>query len=238
MLSFMREQMPGDPSGHEAAAGGPAGLRPQDQGDSQEYLTVAASRTNLRKNTILVAILFTVGLVGLGLMIHKTRPQAASAQPGGGEQAKIEAAINRITGGSLEMSDGIDAVVQKFHEFSDVVQVKVNELTKNPFEIEGYMKELQKEAVVDEDPQLRAQLLARQQIQKQAATLRLLSVMRSEGGNSCMINDEILQQGDTIADFTVTRIGANSVELMWLPSGGTSGVSGMQDHIITLKLSD
>jgi len=232
----MREQVPGDSSGDHA---GSAGAGSSDQTGPQEYLTVAANSANLRKSTIVVAILIGIGLLALGLMIHKTRPQAASAQQAQDEQKKIEAAISQITGGSVEMSGGIDAVVTKFHQFSDVVQVKVSELVKNPFEIEGYMKELKEEAVIDEDPQIQAALIRRQRLQKQASTLRLLSVMQSEGANCCMINDEILRQGDKIEDFTVTEIGSNFVELTWLPSGASSqSASGIEDYTITLKLSD
>ena len=228
--------MPGDPSDHSA---GSEGAESSDPSGSQEYLTVAASSANLRKSTILVAILIGIGLVALGLMIHKTRPQAASAQQAQDEQTKIEAAISRITGGSTEVSGGIDTVVEKFHEFSDVVQVKVNELVKNPFEVEGYMKEIKNEGAIDENPAVQAALIRRQRLQKQASTLRLLSVMRSDGGNSCMINDEILRQGDKIEELTVTRIGSNFVELTWLPSGAASGnASEMKDYTISLKLSD
>ena len=45
----------------------------------------------------------------------------------------------------------MDEIVKKFYEFSDVVQVKVGELAKNPFEVEGFTKDL-KTGVVVEDP--------------------------------------------------------------------------------------
>ena len=50
-------------------------------------------------------------------------------------------------------------IVKKFYEFSDVVQVKVNELVKNPFEVEGFAKNLKAGAAV-EDPQAEAALVA------------------------------------------------------------------------------
>ena len=38
------------------------------------------------------------------------------------------------------MADRMDEIVQKFYEFSDVFQVKVGELAKNPFEVEGFVQ--------------------------------------------------------------------------------------------------
>jgi len=49
------------------------------------------------------------------------------------------------------MAGRMDEIVKKFYEFSDVVQVKVNELVKNPFAVEGFAKDLNAGAVV-EDP--------------------------------------------------------------------------------------
>ena len=51
---------------------------------------------------------------------------------------QIENAIAKVTGTKAEFFKGIDNVVNKFHEFSSVLQVKVNELQKNPFEHQKY----------------------------------------------------------------------------------------------------
>ena len=73
-------------------------------------------------------MLVGIGLLGLMLMIRRSQPQAASAAPAAGDQTKIEAAITRLTGVRSEMADRMDEIVKKFYEFSDVVQVKVDEL--------------------------------------------------------------------------------------------------------------
>ncbi|MGE5296414.1 MAG: hypothetical protein ACM3VT_16465 [Solirubrobacterales bacterium] len=240
MMSFMRDQGGGNPSEHAPAATEPQGAPSAAGPDAQEFLTVAASTKNVRRSTITVAILVAIGLVCLLFMIRKSQPQAAAAKQAANDETKIEAAISRITGVRSEMADRMDAIVKKFYEFSDVFQVKVNELAKNPFEVEGgVLKGLKGQAVVSEDPQVQAELIRRQKMQEKAGTLKLLSIMRSDAGNSCMINDQILQQGQTVEGFTVAQIGSNSVELVWTPEG-TSGenVAEISDMKITLKLSE
>jgi len=240
MLSFLREQEAAASSDHSSAPAGAQGAAPAGGCDAQEYLTVAANSKNVRRSTILVAILVAIGLVCLMFMIRKSQPQAASAKQAKTDETKIDAAINRLTGVRSEMAGRMDAIIKKFYEFSDVFQVQVSELSKNPFEVEGLaMRGLKGQTVVSEDPQAQAELLRKEKMQEQAGTLKLLSIMRSDNGNSCMINDQILQQGQSLEGFTVLQIGNNFVELAW--SDGTAPdntASETKDWTITLKLSE
>jgi hypothetical protein len=235
MLSFMREQGGEDLPGSPGAGSGPRDAGAGHKGDAQEYLTVAANSKNLRRSTILVVILVAVGLASLGYMIRKSRPQAATAAPVD-DEAQIEVAISRLTGVSSEMVSRMDEIVKRFYEFSDVFQVGVGELAKNPFEVEVFGGALQEEVGKTDDEEARAALIQREHLRQRASTLQLLSVMRSDKGNSCMINDRILQQGDTIEGFTISRIGGDSVELAYQPNGGSGGAEA-DDMKILLKLS-
>ena len=238
MLSFMREQEPKNASERSAPGAGSPGGSAGDSSGSQEFLTVAANSKSLRRSTMLVAVLVGIGLVSLLLMIRRSAPQAASARESAGDQ-KIEAAISQLTGGRSEMAGRMDEIVKKFYEFSDVVQVKVNELVKNPFEVEGFAKDLQDD-VIPEDPAAQAELMRRQRLAQQAKALKLLSIMRSPGqGTCCMINDQILRQGDVIEEFKIVEISNNSVTLAWL-SGDTAGAgTSPTDEMKTiLKLSE
>ncbi len=238
MLSFMREQESPKASDRSSAGADPRNRPAEESPEAQEYLTVAANRQNLRRSTTLVAILVGIGLVCLLVMIRRSQPQVASATPGPGDQTKIEAAISRLTGVRSEMVDRADEIVKKFYEFSDVAQVRVNELVKNPFEVEGFAKDL-KTVAVAEDPLTRAELIRRQRMQQQASTLKLLSIMRSEQGTSCMINDQILRQGEEVGGFTIARIGTSFVELAWPANGGTGPeMPPTEEMKITLKLSE
>ncbi len=238
MLSFMRERE--SPKASDRSSGGSEAQNVPAGGDSeaQEYLTVAASSKNLRRSTMLVAILVAIGMACLLVMIRRSQPQAVSATEGNGEQTKIEAAISRLTGVRSEMVDRADEIVKKFYEFSDVVQVKMNELVKNPFETETAKKTLST-TVVAEDPQNRAELMRRQRLEQQAGTLKLLSIMRSDQGVCCMINDQILRQGDTIEGFTIAQVGTSFVELAWPAHGGSGpGTPSTEEMKIRLKLSE
>jgi hypothetical protein len=237
MLSFMREQEPQNTSERPAPGAGPEGAAPADAAGPQEYLTVSANSKSLRRSTTLVAALVGIGLVCLLFMIRRSQPQAAAAAPAAGDQTKIEAAITRLTGVRSEMAGRMGEIVNKFYQFSDVVQVKVNELVKNPFAVEGVAKNAKGEAAV-EDPQAEA-LQRRQQMEQQAKTLKLLSIMRSDQGDCCMINDRIVRQGDAVEGFKVVQIGANSVELAWTPNGTPAAeVSPTDEMKVVLKLSE
>ncbi len=228
MLSFMREQEPKNASARPVPGSGSPDSSAGDATGSQEFLTVATNRQTLRRSTILVAVLVGIGLVSLLLMIRRSAPQTASAKETANDQ-KIASAISRITGGRTEMAGRMDEIVKKFYEFSDVVQVKVSELAKNPFESEGAVPVLDNSAG-------QMDLLRLQRIR----ALKLVSIMRTPGqGTCCMINDQILQQGDIIEGFKIAEIGNNSVTLAWV-SGETAGAGTSQTDEMktTLKLSE
>lgn len=237
MLSFLREQESQNASDRSSPAAGPESGPGAEASGPQEYLTVAANRQSLRRSTTVLAVLVGLGLLCLLLMIRRSQPQAASATPGGGDQTKIEAAITRLTGVRSEMADRTGEIVQKFYQFSDVSQVKVGELAKNPFEVDGLAKDLRTATVV-EDPQAQADLIHRRRLEQQAKTLKLLSIMRSDQGDCCMINDHILRQGDVVEGFQIVRIGSSFVELTWPNGGAGTSVSPTEETKITLKLSE
>jgi hypothetical protein len=184
-----------------------------------------------------VVILIGIGVVCLWFMIRKSRPQAASAQQAD-EEAKIESAITRLTGVRAEMATKINEIVRKFDEFSDVLQVEVTELSKDPFDAQPYMKDIPEEIPTEVDDAAKAAMLRRRKMQESARQLKLISVMQSDGSSSCMINDAILREGDLVGDFRITAIGRDFVQLTWQP-GAMLGqpASETEDLRIMLKLS-
>ena len=214
MLSFLREQGPEDslvPKPPEAAGKKPADGTKETQ--EQEYLTVATQRKQVRKTTILLAVLFGIGLLSLWLMIKKSASQTATASVGT-EEAQIETAITRLTGVRSEMFNRMDEIVKKFYEFSDVPQVQANELVKNPFELETFLGDVKVTSDTEErDYDSEAERMRRQQLRQQTKNLELLSIMQSDQGNCCMIDDRILYEGDSIRGFRVCQIGDGFVKL-------------------------
>jgi len=257
MLSFLREQGDKNLSGQKPAAGQDFGefsraadskISKDAPGQSakadQEYFTVAAQNKNVRKSTILVAVLFGIGLLCLWFMIKKSAPQTASASSADTQETQIEAAITRLTGVSSEMFSRMDQIVNKFYEFSNVLQVQVNELVKNPFELEMFLSNLRgKVDAPEEDIDANAEMVRQQQIGQKAKDMQLLAICQSQQRNSCMIGDKILDVGDLVKGFRVTQIGDNFVKLKWqgreddtAPSE-TSATGGPGWEII-LKLSE
>jgi len=238
MLSFLREQGNGDLPAQQPDAGGETAPgdgaeKPQEQ----EYLTVAAHGKRTRKSTTLLAILFIMGLLCLGYMIKKSTPKAASAASDITEETQLEAAVSRLTGVKSEMFNSMDEIVRKFYEFSDVLQIKVGELVKNPFKLELFSANVKEEARVEiKVPEIDTEMVKQRQIRQKAKEMRLLSIMQSDQGDCCMIGDKILYEGDYIRDFKVRQIGNSFVKLEWNPDRN-NGPSGTQSEAVEIMLN-
>ncbi len=181
-----------------------------DKTQEPEFLTVASHGKKVRKTTTLLAVVFVIGLICLGFMIKKSTPKTASASDGQTEDNLVETAIARLTGVKTQMFNRIDEIVGKFYEFSDVPQVRVNELAKNPFELETTSGNINKSNI---DNEMDARERWQQQLRQNSKGMQLWSIMQTHQGNRCMINDEILGEGDSIRGFKVIHIGDNLVQL-------------------------
>jgi len=216
MLSFLRDQSLEDLPAQKKM-NTTAGKTPGDdteKSQESEYLTVAAQGKRVRKSTTLLAVLFIIGLLCLWFMIKKSTPKAASAEAGKTEETLIEKAIARLTGVKSQMFSRMDEIVGKFYEFSEVPQVKVNELAKNPFELETFLANLkEKPGAGEKAHEIDANMLWQQQMRQKSKTMQLLSIMQSNEGNCCMIDDRILYEGDSIEGFKVRQIGDSYVKL-------------------------
>jgi len=206
-----------DGAGREQSGGDSTNNKQQ----SEEYLTVAIQGKKVRNTTRLLAVLFGTVLLCLWFMIRQSTPSTATASGSAAtdtQQKQIEKAIVRLAGTSSVMFRRIDRIVKKFYEFSKVPQVGVNELVKNPFKHEIFIGG-------------RGDLFdAEYYDPNNDGPIELLSIMKTEGGNCCMIDDKILYEGDSIRDLKVVQIGENFVKLEGKPSGG-------QETEIILKLS-
>ncbi len=225
MLSFIREKEHEEPSGQG---------RPQTQEDAldtqQEYLTVSArDKKNVRRSTMLLGGLFVLGLMLLLFMIRQSSPQTATASPGqtSAEDAQVEAAIAQLTGVRSEMFSRMGEVVKKFYEFSDVQQIKVDELAKNPFRRDISLGDLQEKSDTQKDNfGVNSEFTRQEQLRQQAKNMQLLSIVSTDAGKFCVIDDKRLYEGDSIKGFKVSKIGDNTVLL------GSEGVE------VVLKLTE
>ncbi|MBN2455589.1 MAG: hypothetical protein JXB29_03485 [Sedimentisphaerales bacterium] len=203
----------------------------------QQYLTVSAKGKDVRKSTWLLAVLFFLGLLTVGYMIKKSTPQAASASEMKQKDSKIEFAISQLTGISSEILKRMDKIVKKFYEFSDVRQIQVNELVKNPFETEKFLFGLGENS----DTHQGSFSDNRQMQEKPEQLIQLLSIMRSYNASCCMIDDKILYVGDSIRGFKVVEIGDGFVKLELDSTSAdaqTMALVQQKGSKIVLKLSD
>jgi preprotein translocase subunit SecG len=176
------------------------GIAPSEDGG--EFLARVRHGKKMKQSTIILAVLFTVGAVCVWFMIKKTTPPPADAAVGT-EEAKIENAIAQLTGIRTEMNARMGDIVARFSEFSDVEQIDVADLKKNPFAIEL--------SVGDFEHTLEPG--RRKEVEERAQGLQLWSIMASPKNACCMINNKILYKGDKIDGFTVTEIDSRFVEL-------------------------
>ncbi len=236
MLSFLREQEIEDSVQQPAKSVNPGQTDDiQNQNQTQEYLSVASKSKDVRKSTMLLAVLFGIGLLCLWFMIKKSSPQSASAEIINMEETQIEMAITRLTGVKSEMFSSMDEIVKKFYEFSNVMQVQVNELVKNPFELELFLASLRGKA---ESEGRNFNINAEMIIKQQTKDMQLWSIMQSEQSNCCMINDKILYKGDPIKGFEVLEIGDCFVKLKHIPQSNEENLAAPpESREIVLKLS-
>jgi len=192
----------------------------------QDYLMPAEYGKSVKQGTIILAVLFSLGAVCLWFMIKKTAPLPASASVST-EEMQIENAIAQLTGIHSQGYDQTDKVINKFYQFSDVKQIAADELKKNPFEHRlGLVDSEQLTPQDSPDLDVNMGRLDGNKIRRKAKELQLWSIMKSEHDNSCMIDDRILYEGDTIKGFKVVGIGSNFVKLM---SDGVSIVLKMPE---------
>jgi hypothetical protein len=213
------------------------GQQKRQNPEKQEYLTVASKKQKVKNSTLLLIALFAAGLLCLLLMIKKSAPQAAKAQSTNNEEVQIETAISRLTGVKSAMFKSIERIVKKFYEFSDVKQIKVDELVKNPFENEALMTNLYQISDKNIGSNINQQAL-REQLLESCKGMQLLSIMKSDAGNCCVIDDKILYEGDTLRGFLVRKIEDDFVKLEpKLQQGQTDTITAETEQII-LKLSE
>jgi len=239
MLSFLKEQQNVIPSGQKFSdAVDESANGDEQQNEKQDYITVESKSDKVRKSTTVLIILFVAGGLFLFFMIKKSVPDSVSAASVSKEEVEIEKAIAQLTGIKSEIFDRMDKIVDKFYEFSNVQQVEVNQLRKNPFNSSVYLLGLDNNGD-SEGSEADLFELQRRQIKQESKDLKLLSIMRSSGKSCCIINSKVLYEGDSIKSFRVNQIGDNFVKLQWVSKDGEANSEGnLEEYGVLLKLME
>ena len=184
--------------------------RNDEKDEKSEFLTVTSKSNSTRNSTIMLVAFFVIALISIFIGIKKTAPNSAAAAVDS-EDLLMEAAITKITGIKTTMTDQMDQIVNKFYEFSDVKQVQVDELAKNPF-----VRQTALGSTANNDQFDISGTLEQQQLKQIANSMQLLSIMLSTNSpnqSCCMIDDKILYVGESIKGFKISHIDENSVKL-------------------------
>jgi hypothetical protein len=182
-------------------------------GSDSSFVTTASHEKSVKKGTIVLVIVFCVSLACLWFMIKKTTPQTAAAKTASEDNMQIEKAIAKIVGTKAEFFKGIDNVVGKFNEFSSVMQIRVGELRKNPFELQKFSTTSMPADQSEAEFAMEREKSLKFELEKEATGMQLLSIMSSPSGSCCMINDKILKKDDMIDGWKVVAITKTSVVL-------------------------
>jgi hypothetical protein len=201
MLSYLKdaehlpaaEQMNTQPQDSSAPVSGPA-----------DYLTVAGHGQKLKQSTMVLCVLFAVGAAAVWFMIKKTSPVTASAASAQ-DQLQIEAALAQVEKMKTQMDTEMNTVVGRFYQFSDVRQISVDELKKNPFRREVKAKGAASTAT-DEALAARQQQKLLSEAQQETQKLELWSITSTPRGMCCMIGEKVLYTGDRIGEMQVESI--------------------------------
>ncbi|MBW8034319.1 MAG: hypothetical protein FVQ79_01225 [Planctomycetes bacterium] len=205
MMSFMRQESESDVTSANGSDGKDVSGR---DGESQDdYLLPSNNVKNVKRNTMVLGVFFVAGILSLVFMINRVNPSTANGAISD-DALQIESAVANLSGIQTEMGSKLTEVVSKISSLSDIEQVEVDQLQKNPFRHSSVANF----DMVELDMGGKSQSSFGQRVTKKV-DLRLWTIMSSGKGRSCMINNEILYEGDSISGFRVKRIGDDFVEL-------------------------
>lgn len=170
---------------------------------------------NVNKTTLVLLLVAAVGGAGLYFMHLRSGPKSAAAAAAQSAQAgqAIKQFLNDGKTNIKAMEDllkNTEKVVQKFLAYPQVTQVPLSELQTNPFRMSQGAKEGEPASPTSAAEQKRREE-ERQAIIKSVQSLQLQTVLVSNDRKSCMINNTLYKEGQTIDGFTIEAIRPGSV---------------------------
>ena len=187
----------------------------QTQNDNQKPETnqsisspiVLQKKKQVLESTVMFVVLFVFSLYCLLFVVAKTEPQAAVASQINVEEVRLDMAIAKLTSTGADAFNEPERIVKRFYDLDNIQQIKVNQLTKNPFKLESLHADITSGRRVVTDTMQKIGLM------EQANSMQLLSIIATNSGNSCMIDYKLLYEGDTIRGFEITEIADSYVKL-------------------------
>jgi hypothetical protein len=173
-----------------------------------EYFRPAVHARNVRQGTIVLVILFAAGAAGVWWMIKKSGLSQAHGASGE-EASQIDKALAQLTSFQTEINSQMDSVSSRFSQASELGQITVADLKKNPFRQENTLD------TSGQDLSLTQSLMRKEEMQRRAGLLKLWSITARQSNSCCMINDKVLYIGDAIQGFIVKEILSDRVRIAY-----------------------
>jgi hypothetical protein len=171
-------------------------------------MAVSGHKQKLKQSTLVLIVLFSIGALGIWLMVKKTTPANAKAESSQ-DSSQLDAALEQLNTMQSEMDSQMNSVAGRFYHFNNVEQVAVDELKKNPFKLE-----LDYSSTGSSNHDQKIEMI-QQEAQVLTMGLELWSITATPKGMCCMIDDKVLYEGDTYREMTVTAINDKTVTLMY-----------------------
>jgi hypothetical protein len=202
MLNFMNENSKFDNDEENASSQGQVSNEQTNAGQIQEddYLTTSVDKSNVKRSTMILAAIFVIGAGAILLMIKNVCPQSANAASVAKAENELDMAIARLSGIKAEIFQKMDSIAKKFDEYSNIEQVNVSQLRKDPFRNQYANSSSRNDGQSSGT-------------QSSGGYLQLDSIIQSDDGNFCMIDGKVLKEGDVVDGYTVKVIEKNFVKL-------------------------
>ncbi|MBN2064459.1 MAG: hypothetical protein JW745_06630 [Sedimentisphaerales bacterium] len=184
----------------------PATAETQEPADDD--MSYAISSKSSSRNTYILLTVCVLAIVGVWLagLAHKTPADEQDSKSD--KVSKLDIALAKLVG--VKNTADSELLVNAFYELPGGKQVKLDELNKNPFVLQEKIKEESQQ----DDLNIAQKVLREKQLNSEAGSLKLNSIMKGPNGNFCMINGEIYKVGDKVTDsFKIKQIEMNKVVL-------------------------
>ena len=179
----------------------------------EESGVITKARKPINRSAVTLFVIIAIGCAGTYFMYLRTGPQSArAADP---MLLSAESTIDDfMKGGNSNITllrrllDGTAQVVEQFRDYTNVAQVPLSDLKANPFH--SMIAKLEP----TEDPAEIARVKKEAEkaaIMKTAQAMQLQSIVIRANRKTCMINNAMYQEGDTVDAFSVDKITPNAV---------------------------
>jgi hypothetical protein len=185
-----------------------------DASDDMDSAFISSEKKPFNRTSLLIFAAMLLGGGGVWLMRSSTGPKAASAATSETDQARatIEQFLTDGTRSIRAMQDMLrntEKVVARFAEFPAAKQVPLGDLKTNPFrfamETDGGPPKV--------DPDVARKKLEEERRVALAAVrqLKLQSIMCGRNVKSCVINNQVYSEGQSVGSIVIEQITPNSV---------------------------